>query len=96
MSFKSCPRRTTGPPLAPRPRDGRLGLARHRAFAVVPAMIGGVAVARAVHKARPGLSDDVLTTVRQVLTVPDAMRETPPARRSPARRASTARRADHP
>ena len=41
--------------------------ARQRALAIAAAMIGGIAVARAVRKARPGLSDDVVAAVRQVL-----------------------------
>jgi TetR/AcrR family transcriptional repressor of nem operon len=40
---------------------------RQRALAIAAAMIGGIAVARAVSKARPDLSDDILTAVRQVL-----------------------------
>ena len=41
--------------------------ARQRALAIAAAMIGGVAMARAVFKARPDLSDDILTAVRRVL-----------------------------
>ncbi len=40
---------------------------RQRALAIAAAMIGGIAAARAVRKARPDLSDDILTAVRQVL-----------------------------
>lgn len=40
---------------------------RQRARAIAAAMIGGIAAARAVRKARPDLSDDILTAVRQVL-----------------------------
>jgi TetR/AcrR family transcriptional repressor of nem operon len=40
---------------------------RQRALAIAAAMIGGIAVARAVSKARPDLSDDILTAMRQVL-----------------------------
>jgi len=40
---------------------------RQRALAIAAAMIGGIAAARAVSKARPDLSDDILTAVRQVL-----------------------------
>lgn len=40
---------------------------RQRALAIAAAMIGGIAAARAVRKARPDLSDDLLTAVRQVL-----------------------------
>jgi TetR/AcrR family transcriptional repressor of nem operon len=38
--------------------------ARQRALAIVAAMIGGIAVSRAVRKARPRLSDDILRAVR--------------------------------
>lgn len=38
-----------------------------RALTIAAAMIGGMAVARAVRKARPDLSDDIVTAVRQVL-----------------------------
>lgn len=41
--------------------------ARQRALAVVAAMIGGIAVSRAVHKARPRLSDDILKAVRHAV-----------------------------
>jgi TetR/AcrR family transcriptional regulator, transcriptional repressor for nem operon len=41
--------------------------ARQRALAIAAAMIGGIAMARAVHKARPDLSDDIVMAVRQVL-----------------------------
>jgi TetR/AcrR family transcriptional repressor of nem operon len=41
--------------------------ARQRALAIAAAMIGGIAMARAVHKARPDLSDDMVMAVRQVL-----------------------------
>ena len=41
--------------------------ARQRALAIAAAMIGGIAMARAVQKARPDLSDDIVTAVRQVL-----------------------------
>jgi TetR/AcrR family transcriptional regulator, transcriptional repressor for nem operon len=41
--------------------------ARQRALAIVAAMIGGIAVARAVRKARPDLSDDIVVAVHQVL-----------------------------
>jgi TetR/AcrR family transcriptional repressor of nem operon len=40
---------------------------RQRALAIAAAMIGGIAVARDVRKARPDLSDDILKAVRQVL-----------------------------
>jgi len=40
---------------------------RRRARAIVAAMIGGVAVSRAVLKARPRLADDILTAVREVV-----------------------------
>ncbi|HEV2459549.1 MAG TPA: helix-turn-helix domain-containing protein [Ktedonobacterales bacterium] len=41
--------------------------ARQRALAIAAAMIGGIAAARAVHKARPDLSDDIVAAMRQVL-----------------------------
>jgi TetR/AcrR family transcriptional repressor of nem operon len=41
--------------------------ARQRALAIAAAMIGGIAMARAVHKAHPDLSDEVVAAVRQVL-----------------------------
>jgi TetR/AcrR family transcriptional regulator, transcriptional repressor for nem operon len=41
--------------------------ARQRALAIAAAMIGGIAVARAVRKAHPDLSDEIVTAVRQVL-----------------------------
>jgi TetR/AcrR family transcriptional regulator, transcriptional repressor for nem operon len=41
--------------------------ARQRALAIAAAMIGGIAMARAAHKARPDLSDDIVMAVRQVL-----------------------------
>jgi TetR/AcrR family transcriptional regulator, transcriptional repressor for nem operon len=40
---------------------------RHLALAIVAAMIGGVAVARATAKSRPDLSDEILRAVRGVL-----------------------------
>jgi TetR/AcrR family transcriptional repressor of nem operon len=40
---------------------------RQRALAIVAAMIGGVAVARATAKSSPQLSDEVLTAARRVL-----------------------------
>jgi TetR/AcrR family transcriptional repressor of nem operon len=43
------------------------GASRQRALAIAAAMIGGVAAARAVRRARPDLSDEILTAVRQVL-----------------------------
>jgi TetR/AcrR family transcriptional regulator, transcriptional repressor for nem operon len=52
------PTATTTPPTAD---------ARQRALAIAAAMIGGIAVARAVHKARPDLSDEVVAAMRQVL-----------------------------
>jgi len=41
--------------------------ARSRALTIAVAMIGGIALARAVRMARPDLSDDIVTAVRQVL-----------------------------
>ena len=43
------------------------GRARQRAVAIVAAMIGGIAVSRAVRKARPRLSDDILRAVRHAV-----------------------------
>jgi TetR/AcrR family transcriptional repressor of nem operon len=40
---------------------------RQRALAVVAAMIGGIATARATAKANPTLSDDILVALRRVL-----------------------------
>jgi TetR/AcrR family transcriptional regulator, transcriptional repressor for nem operon len=40
---------------------------RQRALAVVAAMIGGIAAARATAKADPALSDDILVSLRRVL-----------------------------
>jgi hypothetical protein len=37
-------------------------------LAIVAAMIGGVAMARAVRKARPRLSDDILEAVRHAMS----------------------------
>jgi TetR/AcrR family transcriptional repressor of nem operon len=42
-------------------------VARQRAVAIAAAMIGGIAVARGVRKARPQLSDEIVMAVRQVL-----------------------------
>ena len=41
--------------------------ARQHALAIAAAMIGGIAAARAVRKARPDLSDEIVMAVRQVL-----------------------------
>jgi TetR/AcrR family transcriptional regulator, transcriptional repressor for nem operon len=41
--------------------------ARQRAIALAAAMIGGIAIARGVRKARPQLSDEIVMAVRQVL-----------------------------
>ena len=41
--------------------------ARQHALAIAAAMIGGIAAARAVRKARPDLSDEIVMVVRQVL-----------------------------
>jgi len=41
--------------------------AHHRALAIVSAMIGGIAVARATKKSRPDLSDQVLDAVRRMV-----------------------------
>jgi TetR/AcrR family transcriptional repressor of nem operon len=46
---------------------GSTATARQRALAVVAAIIGGVAMSRAVVKARPRLADDILKAVRQVV-----------------------------
>jgi TetR/AcrR family transcriptional regulator, transcriptional repressor for nem operon len=40
---------------------------RQRALAIVAAMMGGIAAARATAKANPALSDDILVAVRRVL-----------------------------
>jgi len=40
---------------------------RQQALAIVVAMIGGIAAARATAKANPALSDDILVSVRRVL-----------------------------
>jgi TetR/AcrR family transcriptional repressor of nem operon len=52
---------------------------RQRALAIAAAMIGGIAVARAVHKARPDLSDEVVTAVRRVLGEVGGQAATPSA-----------------
>jgi TetR/AcrR family transcriptional repressor of nem operon len=40
---------------------------RARALTIAAAMIGGVAMARATAKSRPGLSDEIMAAVRRVL-----------------------------
>jgi TetR/AcrR family transcriptional repressor of nem operon len=40
---------------------------RQRALAIIAAMMGGIAAARATAKANPALSDDILVAVRRVL-----------------------------
>jgi TetR/AcrR family transcriptional repressor of nem operon len=40
---------------------------RQQALAIVAAMMGGIAAARATAKANPALSDDILVAVRRVL-----------------------------
>ncbi|MGZ3582611.1 MAG: TetR/AcrR family transcriptional regulator [Ktedonobacterales bacterium] len=52
---------------------------RQRALAIAAAMIGGIAVARAVHKARPDLSEDIVTAVRRVLGEVGGQAATPSA-----------------
>ncbi len=49
------------------PRSGSATDRRQRALAIVAAMIGGLAAARATAKANPALSDDILVAVRRVL-----------------------------
>jgi TetR/AcrR family transcriptional repressor of nem operon len=48
---------------------GELGApeAHHRALTIAAAMIGGIAVARATHKANAALSDEILAAARSVL-----------------------------
>jgi TetR/AcrR family transcriptional regulator, transcriptional repressor for nem operon len=55
---------TTSPSLAASPAPVN---ARQRALAIAAAMIGGIAVARAVHKSHPDLSDEIVTAVREIL-----------------------------
>lgn len=75
---------------------------RQRALAIVAAMVGGVAVARATAKSRPDLSDDILVAVRQILgevggASPAATGKQPaPARARPAPPAPRARRPKPP
>jgi TetR/AcrR family transcriptional repressor of nem operon len=45
---------------------------RQRALAIVAAMMGGIAAARATAKANPALSDDILVALRRVLGEPGA------------------------
>ena len=47
--------------------DGSPTQRRQEALAIVAAMIGGLAVARATAKANPALSDDILVAVRRLL-----------------------------
>ena len=67
--------------------EGSSRVGRHpRALALVAAMVGGVAVARAVVKSRPELSAEVLTAVRRILAeVGGEFRPAPAGRAASAR-----------
>jgi len=69
------------------PRRGSAVDRHQRALAIVAAMVGGVAAARATAKANPALSEDILVAVRRLLVhaageVKPGTRRTRPPRRS--------------